>query len=247
MPCRTLMESRKRAHHRGQFTFRNGKTNIENLTHINMNKKSFLTAFVLLFASLILMPIKVSAIAILTYRAACDVYLKDGTQIRDAEFTIPKNSTFKKFTIKVEGEKRIIKSDEVDYLVVYHRKQDAQHGFVLKYITWKKGGKDKIQSKPYWALYSGGSKRLGIWDVGDAGFQVTKQGTIAVNFRHFSETLLWKEGESIPTSVPTTLFGSLKKEFLLDYFSDSPKVLDYIKNNDLPSLYSLFKLAEIYN
>jgi len=39
----------------------------------------------------------------------------------------------------------------------------------------------------------------------------------------------------------------LKTEFLLDYFSDSPKVLDYIKNNDLPSLYSLFKLAEIYN
>ena len=106
-----------------------------------MNKKSFLTAFVLFFASLILMPIKVSAIAILTYRAACDVYLKDGTQIRDAEFTIPKNSTFKKFTIKVEGKKRIIKSDEVDYLVVYHRKQDAQHGFVLKYITWKKGGR----------------------------------------------------------------------------------------------------------
>jgi hypothetical protein len=212
-----------------------------------MNKKIFFTALVLLFFSLILMPIKVSAIPILTYRAACDVYLKDGTQIRNAEFTIPKNSTFKKFTVKVDGEKRVIKSTDVDYLVVYHRKQDAQHGFVLKYITWKKGGKDKIQSKPYWALYSGGSKRLGIWDVGDAGFQVTKQGTIAVNSRNHSETLLWKEGESMPTSVPTTFFGSLKKDFLIDYFSDSPEVIDYIKNNDLPTLYSLFKLAEIYN
>ena len=51
----------------------------------------------------------------------------------------------------------------------------------------------------------------------------------------------------MPTSVPTTFFGSLKKDFLIDYFSDSPEVLDYIKNNDLPTLYSLFKLAEIYN